>query len=120
MTNATPTTATPTSAPTPAASTPTAPVLNVRGTLTGVPMAACPSGEACDPPQAGAFVLFSRLAKATVRARVTRGAFAVHLAAGLYTIRLAPPAASGHVTPTRVRVPRTGIVHLRLVVQPKL
>jgi hypothetical protein len=95
-------------------------VLNVRGTLTGTRIAACPTGEACDPPQAGAFVLFSRLAKPTVRGRVTGGSFAVHLAAGLYTIKLAPPASSGHVMPARVRVPRAGIVHLKLVVQPKL
>ena len=83
-------------------------------------MAACPTGEPCDPPQAGAFVLFSRLANRTVRAHVSGGAFAVHLAAGLYTIKLAPPAASGHVTPARVRVPSTGVVHLKLAVQPKL
>jgi hypothetical protein len=83
-------------------------------------MAACPSGEACDPAQAGAFVLFSRLAKPTVRVRVAAGAFAAHLAAGLYTIKLAPPPASGHVVPARVRVPRTGVVHLKIAVQPKL
>ena len=118
------TTAAPKAAPdpasTPAVAAPTAPVLNVRGTLAGNPIAACPSGEACDPPQAGAFVLFSRLAKPTVRARVSGGAFAVHLAAGLYTIKLAPSPASGHVTPARVRVPSTSVVHLKLVVQPKL
>ena len=116
------TTAAPKAAPDPApAPAAIAPVLNVRGTLTGTLRAACPSGEPCDPPQAGAFVLFSRLAKPTVRARVSGGAFALHLAAGLYRIRLAPPPASGHVMPASVRVPQAGVVHLRLaVVQPKL
>jgi hypothetical protein len=92
-----------TTAPKPAPA-PAVPAPNVRGTLVGSP--------------AAAFVLFSRPAKPTVRVRVSGGAFAVHLAPGVYTIRLAPPG-SGRVTPASVRVPRTGIVRLRLVVQPK-
>ena len=101
----------------------------------------CPPGEACDPPMttvpakpassattptsnvngtlAGVsqvYVVFSR-ASASTRIHA-RSAFALHLAPGAYAIKLAIP--KGRIIkPASVRVPSTGVIRLRLVVQPK-
>jgi hypothetical protein len=42
------------------------------------------------------------------------GGFRLHLAPGRYRIRAAPPPAQGRLTPSAVRVPRRGVVHLQL------
>ena len=51
--------------------------------------------------------------------RVAAGSFALHLAPGAYTIRVSPSQQGGSLTPSSVRVPRTGVVRLRLVVTQK-
>jgi hypothetical protein len=61
-------------------------------------------------------VIFSRPGHATVRIRAVGGSFALHLVPGTYRIALQP--SSGAVSPTTVRVPRTGTVRLHLAVQP--
>lgn len=87
------------------------PAPNVRGTVTGRAGGSCPVGEACDPLPPPFAVVFVHRGTA-VRVRIRAGAFATHLAAGRYTIRLAPPA--GVVTPASVVVPRRGVVRLHL------
>ena len=95
---------------------------NVRGT---VPMSggktttpACFPDEPCDPPigTVSTTVSFTRIGHAPVRIRAVGGSFALHLAPGVYAIDVTP--AAGDVTPARVRVPRVGVVHLHLAVQP--
>lgn len=93
---------------------------NVRGTLdrTGAETPACYPDEPCDPTPVGVYVVFFRSGHPAVRVRVrSSGSFAVRLAPAWYRIRLAPPPLSGHVTPARVRVPREGVVRLRLEIQ---
>jgi hypothetical protein len=87
---------------------------NVRGTLVRAPVTVgCPVGEPCDPPPAASFIVFARSAHAT-RARLTAaGTFALRLAPGLYRVSLAPPV--GTVKPATLRVPRSGVIHPRLV-----
>jgi hypothetical protein len=63
------------------------------------------------------YVTFARTGHAPVRARVVDGSFALHLVPAVYKLALSPPPA-GDITPTRVRVPSTGVVRLRVVVQP--
>jgi hypothetical protein len=87
------------SAPTPVTSTP-----NVRGTLTGVTRV---------------YVDFSRSSGSTVRFHIARGAFELHLAPGAYGIRLVRLPQGRIIKPASVRVPSTGVIRLRLVVQPK-
>ena len=96
---------------------------NVRGTVpataTGVKTpAGCFVDEPCDPPigAVSTSVAFSRPGHTTVRVRAVGGTFALHLAPGTYAIGVTP--ATGDVTPATVRVPRTGIVRLRLTIQP--
>ena len=95
------------------------PAPNVRGTVVApAPLrSACPPGEPCDPHQVGAFVVFTRGTLTVARARVVRGAFALHLPAGRYGVRLAPPPLGGRVAPAFIVVPRTGSVALRLTVK---
>jgi len=96
---------------------------NVRGTVpataTGVKTpAGCFVDEPCDPPigAVSTYVVFSRAGHATVRVRAVDGTFALHLAPGAYSIDVTPSA--GDVSPATVRVPRIGVVRLRLTVQP--
>ncbi len=90
-----------TSVPKSPAPTPSAPTTNVRGTLTGLSQV---------------YLVFSR---ATGSTRIHAGSpFALHLAPGAYAIKLAIP--KGRIIkPASVRVPSTGVIRLRLVVQPK-
>jgi hypothetical protein len=82
------------------APTPSVPATNVRGTLTGLSQV---------------YLVFSR---ATGSTRIHAGSpFALHLAPGAYAIKLAIP--KGRIIkPASVRVPSTGVIRLRLVVQP--
>jgi hypothetical protein len=83
------------------ASLPATPTSNVRGTLTGLNHV---------------YVVFSRASGST---RIHAGSpFALHLAPGAYAIKLAIPKGRS-IKPASVRVPSTGVVRLRLVVQPK-
>ncbi len=83
------------------APTPAMPTTNVRGTLTGLNRV---------------YVVFSRASGST---RIHAGtAFAFHLAPGAYAIKLATPQGRS-IKPASLRVPTTGVVRLRLVVQPK-
>ena len=94
------------------------PVPNVRGVLVRPASASCPAGEPCDPSPVGVFILFSRSGRAVARARVRPdGSFALHLRPGRYGIELTPPASAGRLVPSSVRVPRVGILRLRLVVR---
>ena len=83
------------------APTPSAPTTNVRGTLTGLSQV---------------YLVFSRESGST---RIHAGSpLALHLAPGAYAIKLAIP--KGRIIkPASVRVPSTGVIRLRLVVQPK-
>jgi hypothetical protein len=95
---------------------------NVRGTAPTFSSPKMPTGcfvdEPCDPPigAVSTVVSFSRPGHATVRVRAVDGTFALHLAPGTYSIGMTP--ATGDVTPATVRVPRVGVVRLRLAVQP--
>jgi len=96
---------------------------NVRGTVpnnaSGTPGdVKCLPDDPCDPPMGMIVtsVLFSRSGHPTVRVRAVGGSFALHLVPGTYRIALQP--SLGAVSPTTVRVPRTGTVRLHLVVQP--
>ncbi len=74
----------------------------------------CQQGEPCDPPPQAAFVVFTRNGRATMVKLGATGAFAVHLAAGVYTVS-ARPSRTGSVSPATVRVPRVGVIHPRIV-----
>jgi len=97
---------------------------NVRGTVPtpsgggDTVSVKCFPDEPCDPPigMVVTSVVFSRPGHATVRIRAVGGSFALHLVPGTYRIALQP--SSGAVSPTTVRVPRTGTVRLHLAVQP--
>ena len=106
----------------PAASSPSGDAaLNVRGTVDRAYTPTCPTDEPCDPPMTAVFVVFSQPGSADVRAGVDgRGAFAVHLDSGIWSISAAPPPMGGRVEPSEVRVPATGTVdlHLRIVRTP--
>jgi hypothetical protein len=95
-----------------------APQPNVRGLVTApVTRSVCPPGEPCDPHPVGAYVVFTRGRRLAARARVVRGAFALHLAPGRYAVRLTPPPLGGQVVPATVVVPRIGTVMVRLTVK---
>jgi len=95
-----------------------APPPNVRGVVSAtVTRTACPPGEPCDPHPAGAYVMFTRGTRLVARARVVRGAFALHLVPGRYGVRLVPPPLGGRVVPATVLVPRAGSVTLRFTVK---
>jgi hypothetical protein len=88
---------------------------NVKGTVVRSPApVACFPGEPCDQPPQATFVVFSRNGHSTNVRIGARGAFAVRLAPGLYTVSLAPSHGGG-VTPSTVRAPRLGIAHPHLV-----
>jgi hypothetical protein len=96
---------------------------NVRGTVPNTATGRagdvkCFPDEPCDPPMGMVVtsVMFSRPGHATVRVRAVGGSFALHLVPGTYRIALQP--SLGTVSPATVRVPPTGIVRLKLVVQP--
>ena len=74
--------------------------------------AGCLPGDVCDPIPPAAYVVFTRSGHVTRVKLAASGAFAVHLASGLYAVSTAPPHA---VTPATLRVPRVGVVHPRLV-----
>jgi hypothetical protein len=87
---------------------------NVQGVVVRSPtVAGCYRGEPCDPPPAATFVVFTRNGHSTRVTIGASGAFAVHLAPGLYSVSVAPRIRS--VTPGTLRVPRIGVIHPRLV-----
>jgi len=90
---------------------------NVRGLIVGGPVTVCPPGEPCDPVPKPTSVAFFRSRHTPVRARIgpTRR-FAVYLRPARYTIRLWP-IQIGRLSPATVRVPKEGVVRLRLVVR---
>ncbi len=89
------------------------PAANVKGTFVRTSATAgCLPGDVCDPIPPAAFVVFARSGHVTRVKLAASGAFAVHLASGLYAVSTAPPHV---VTPATVRVPRVGVVHPRLV-----
>ena len=68
-----------------------------------------------DPVPFASTVIFSRAGHADRRVFVgARGRFRTHLASGSYRIRVSPRPQQGRLTPSSVRVPRTGVVHLHL------
>lgn len=94
---------------------------NVRGVLDrgGALTQGCYPDQPCDPPPVGNYVVFSRVHHAAVRVSVrSNGSFAARLAPAWYRISLAPPPLTGHIGPARVRVPRTGVLRLRLEIRP--
>jgi hypothetical protein len=79
------------------------------------PGAQCYPEEPCDQPAVASMLIFSRAGHADRRVFVgARGRFQTHLAPGSYRIRAAPPPQQGRLTPSSVRVPRRGVVHLHL------
>jgi hypothetical protein len=101
-----------------AAAAQASPPPNVRGVVAAsVTRGACPPGEPCDPHPVGAYVMFARGSRFVARARVVRGAFALHLAPGRYAVRLLPPPLGARVVPSTVLVPRVGNVTLRITVK---
>jgi hypothetical protein len=99
----------------PSAQAATAP--NVRGMLVIPRSAVCPPDEPCDPPPAAGAVVFSRSGRVAGQVRIgAAGAFALRLAPGKYTIRLAARAFGPQLSPATVQVPRTGRVWLKLSV----
>ena len=101
-----------------AAAAQASPAPNVRGVVAAsVTRSVCPPYEPCDPHPVGAYVVFTRARRLVARARVVRGAFALHLAPGRYGVRLAPAPLGGQVVPATVLVPRTGTVTLRITVK---
>jgi len=75
----------------------------------------CYQGEPCDPPVTASLLVFTRAGRTIATVRVGAGGqFAVQLPAGAYGIR-ARPALLGNVTPSSLRVPRSGNVYLRLL-----
>jgi len=88
---------------------------NVIGQLQRPAPMACPPGEPCDPPATATILTFTKGGHTAARILVGgSGRFRLHLAAGSYRIQAAPPAATGRLTPSTVRVPRRGVVHLHL------
>jgi len=94
----------------PAAVTP-----NVRGVLVVARSLVCPADEPCDPPAISGTLVFSRSGRVVARARLApTGRFALRLAPGRYAVRLAPPPSEGVLSPTTVRIARSGTTWLRL------
>ena len=94
-----------------------APSPNVRGVIIGSQILTCPRDEPCDPPLNAVFVVFTRQSGVATRVRVSdAGTFGLRLAPGMYSVRLAP-AQLGKVTPASVRVPRKGVLRVRLVLR---
>jgi hypothetical protein len=88
---------------------------NVKGTFVRSPQAAvCRQGDPCDPPPQAAFLIFTRAGHSTRAAIGANGAFAVRLASGLYRVSLLP-SQSSTLSPASIRVPRTGVIHPRIV-----
>ena len=95
------------------------PAPNVTGKLVRAPVQACPTGEACDPVNVGAMLIFTSAGKPDVSILVgADGTFAVHLDPGGYTIRAAPPPMHATLEPSQVRVPSTGSVEISLKIVP--
>ena len=87
---------------------------NVKGTFVrSSQTTGCYTGEPCDQPPQAAFVTFTRNGHATRVPLGTNGSFAVHLAAGLYTVSAFPRFGSA-VSPSTLRVPRVGVIHPRI------
>jgi hypothetical protein len=87
------------------------PAPNVKGTVVRTTQS-CPVGEPCDPLPSAVFVVFTRNGRVTRVKLGTSGGFAVHLAAGVYSVSTAPQHA---VTPASLRVPRLGVIRPRFV-----
>ena len=87
---------------------------NVKGTFVRWSTTVCKQGDPCDPPLQASFLVFSRNGRATTVKLGATGAFALHLAAGVYSVSTRPSRA-GSVAPATVRVPRVGVIHPRLV-----
>jgi hypothetical protein len=96
-----------------------APAPNVRGVLVRGPVVAgCRGDDPCDPPAVGTFLVFERGGRVAARALVgASGVFALRLPPATYALRLAPPPLAGQLRPGTVRVPRVGVVRLRLAVE---
>jgi hypothetical protein len=89
--------------------------VNVSGTIDRGPMPTCPAGEPCDPSMVAAMLVFSSAGGPEVTTRVGGdGSFALHLDPGDYSIAAAPPAFGGELVPSRVLVPKTGVVTLHI------
>jgi hypothetical protein len=94
------------------------PAPNVVGVFVRPAVVNCDPNEPCDPPAVGLALVFTRNGHVVARVRVgATGRFALHLTAGRYTVRAAPPPTSGALTPATFRVPRVGVLHLRLQVR---
>ncbi len=88
---------------------------NVKGTFVrATNMTACYPGEPCDQPPEAAYLLFKRNGHSTRAMLGAKGSFALHLAAGIYTVSVFPGRGSA-IVPSSVRVPRVGVIHPRLV-----
>ncbi len=91
----------------------TAKVDNVVGTLdrAGV-RASCVPGEPCDPAPLAALLVFTSADGKQVRVPVSGpGAFRATLSPGDYVVTPAPQLPGLTVTPGRLTVPETGVVH---------
>jgi hypothetical protein len=88
---------------------------NVIGTFVrSGQVVACYPSEPCDPPPQAAFLLFTRNGRSTRVRPGAAGTFAVRLQSGVYRVSVLPGHSSS-VSPAMVRVPRVGVVHVRLV-----
>ena len=89
---------------------------NVRGTVVrAAGGGSCYPGEPCDPLPPAAYVVFTRGSVVTRSRLGANGSFALHLAPGRYTVRVAPP--HGQLSPASITVPRVGMLRPRLVEQ---
>jgi hypothetical protein len=92
--------------------------INVTGVVDRGQPAPCPPGDPCDPPATASYLVFSQPGRADVRVGVDgKGAFALYLAPGSYSISAAPPPMQGSLSPSTVRVPASGTITLRLVIR---
>lgn len=91
-----------------------APAPNVKGVFVGeTRIGTCFSGDPCAKPAQASALVFTQGARSTTVKLAPNGTFALHLAAGSYTVSVLPTHAT--VTPSTVRVPRVGVIHPRLV-----
>jgi len=94
----------------------------VRGVVVRSPITpVCIEGRPCAAPLASATVVFSRGGVETARVTTSRrGRFSVRLAPGAYGVRLLPKSRLTMLSPRGVRVPSSGPVWLRLVVDTSI
>lgn len=90
---------------------------NVTGTIQRGASQTCPADEPCDPVAVAVHLVFSSAGRADVTVPVNGdGSFATHLDPGVYSITAEPPPFRGQLEPSRVDVPESGTVELRLQV----